>query len=140
MKPAWDQLGEEYAASSSVLIGDVDCTVHQELCGKHGVRGYPTIKYYTGETGKEGASYSGGRDIDALKSFVSDTLEVKCLVADPTGCTDKENKYIAKFQAKSQDDVTAQIDRLTRMGEGKMRTSLRQWLNQRLNILKQLKE
>jgi protein disulfide-isomerase A6 len=26
MKPAWDELGDVYASSSSVLIGDVDCT------------------------------------------------------------------------------------------------------------------
>lgn len=33
MKPAWDELGELYAASSSVLIGDVDCTAEGEsLC------------------------------------------------------------------------------------------------------------
>ena len=36
----------QYEASSSVLIGDVDCTVHSDVCSKHGVSGYPTIKYY----------------------------------------------------------------------------------------------
>jgi hypothetical protein len=25
MKPAWDELGAEFAGSSAVLIGDVDC-------------------------------------------------------------------------------------------------------------------
>lgn len=74
MKPAWDQLGAEYKDSTSVLIADVDCTIEKDLCSKHGVRGYPTIKYYTSETGKDGASYSGGRDADALKKFVKDTL------------------------------------------------------------------
>jgi hypothetical protein len=35
MKPAWDQLGDEFAGSSSVLIGDVDCTADgEELCSK----------------------------------------------------------------------------------------------------------
>ena len=34
MKPAFDQLGDEYASSSSVAIMDVDCTVHQDLCSK----------------------------------------------------------------------------------------------------------
>jgi hypothetical protein len=33
MKPAWDQLGAEYADSTSVVIGDADCTASaQELC------------------------------------------------------------------------------------------------------------
>lgn len=46
MKPAWDKLGGEYEGSSSVVIGDVDCTVHQDLCQRFEVRGYPTIKYF----------------------------------------------------------------------------------------------
>jgi hypothetical protein len=40
MKPAWDQLGDEFAASSSVLIGDVDCTASgEELCTDFEIRG-----------------------------------------------------------------------------------------------------
>jgi thioredoxin-like negative regulator of GroEL len=77
MKPAWDQLGDEYASSSSVVIADVDCTVEQDLCGKYDVKGYPTIKYFTAETDPKGADFQGGRDYDGLKKFVVDTLEVK---------------------------------------------------------------
>jgi len=41
MKPAWDELGSEYAGSKSVVIGDVDCTsdAAKDICEKHGVRG-----------------------------------------------------------------------------------------------------
>jgi len=46
MKQDWENLGSEYEASSSVVVGDVDCTVHSTVCSKHGVSGYPTIKYY----------------------------------------------------------------------------------------------
>ena len=90
MKPAWDQLGDEYASSSSVVIADVDCTVEQDLCGEYDVKGYPTIKYFTSETSEKGDDYTGGRDFDGLKSWVSENLEVKCLLADTTGCTEKE--------------------------------------------------
>ena len=69
MKPAWDQLGDEFADSTSVVIGDVDCTVEEELCGKYGVEGYPTIKYFTGATDPLGDSYDGGREYDDLKAL-----------------------------------------------------------------------
>ena len=50
MKPAWDKLGEAYADSSSVVIGDADCTADgKELCNDNGVSGYPTIKYFDAE-------------------------------------------------------------------------------------------
>lgn len=62
MKPAWDQLGSEYADSTSVLIGDADCTASgKSLCEEYDIKGYPTIKYFSSETGPSGADYSGGR-------------------------------------------------------------------------------
>ena len=34
MKPAWDELGDEYIKSKTVIIGDVDCTtVRIARCG-----------------------------------------------------------------------------------------------------------
>eukprot|EP00961_Rhodomonas_salina_P098156 1321018-Rhodomonas_salina.1 len=69
MKQAWEDLGTEYEASSSVAIGDCDCTQHQSVCSKHGVSGYPTIKYWNAGD-KEGKKYSGGRSISDLKKFV----------------------------------------------------------------------
>jgi|Transcript_27841 outer membrane cobalamin receptor len=140
MKAAWEDLGTEYEASSSVIIGDADCTVHQDLCSTYGVKGYPTIKYFTSETASDGDAYSGGRDLESLKKFVSDKLEVKCDVNEPSGCTEKETKFIETFKAKSEDDVQKQIDRLTKMAGGKMKAELKQWLSQRLNILKQLQK
>jgi protein disulfide-isomerase A6 len=137
MKQAWEDLGTEYEASASVLIGDVDCTVHSGVCSKHGVSGYPTIKYYK-DGDKEGASYSGGRTLDALKSFTADTLEVKCQVSDPKGCSEKEVKFIDNMKAKSSEDRKKELTRLSGMKAGSMKPELKQWLVQRQNILKQM--
>ena len=49
---------------------------------------------------KEGQSYNGGRTLDALKSFASETLEVKCLVSDPKGCSEKEVKFIDTMKVR----------------------------------------
>ena len=71
MKPAWDSLMKEYDGHPSVLIGDVDCTVHNDLCSEAGVSGYPTIKYWTDGADMAGASpYQGGRDLPALQKHV----------------------------------------------------------------------
>jgi len=138
MKPAWDQLGDEYASSSSVVIADVDCTVEQDLCSTYVVKGYPTIKYFTPEVDDKGADYSGGRDFDGLKSFVSETLEVKCLLTDDTGCSDKEKDFMTKWKAKDKADAAAQLERLNKMVGGTMAPDLKKWVAQRINILKQL--
>jgi len=139
MKPAWDQLMDEFDSSSSVVVGDVDCTVETDLCSDYDVSGYPTIKYFTPETDEKGDSYNGGRDFDALKAHVVDNLEVKCQADSGEGCTDKEKGYIEKMKAKGADDIQKQFDRLDGMKSGKMAKEQKQWLMQRYNILTQLK-
>eukprot|EP00392_Amoebophrya_sp_AT5.2_P011700 g11785.t1 len=60
LAPTWDKLGTSFAGEGSVTIGDVDCTEESSLCGKFGVGGYPTLKYFTPDTGSEGKDYQGG--------------------------------------------------------------------------------
>jgi len=140
MKPAWDELGSEYAGSKSVVIGDVDCTsdAAKDICEKHGVRGYPTVKYFTAETGEGGEDYSGGRDLDSLKTFTSENLAAKCLVEDTEACSEKEVGYITKMKAATSDEVKKQLDRLQGMKGNSMAPDLKKWLNQRIAILDQL--
>lgn len=139
MKPDWDRLGSEYA-DSSVLIGDVDCTAEGEsLCEKFEVRGYPTIKYFK-DGDENGEDYQGGRDYASLKKLVEDELEVKCNVNDPSECSEKERGYIEKMKVKTAEERASQLARLDGMTGGAMKAELRQWLGQRIRILKQLDE
>jgi protein disulfide-isomerase A6 len=138
MKPAWDQLGDEYAGSSSVLIGDADCTAAGEaLCSEYDVKGYPTIKYFL-DGDKKGAAYEQGRDYDSLKKFVEETLEVKCDINNPTGCSDKEKGFIEKMKSKPAEERIKQLRRLDNMKGDSMKSELKQWLRQRLHILRSL--
>jgi len=75
MKPAWDQLMGEFADSKTAVIGDVDCTVHQDLCGTHGVQGYPTIKYGDPNNLED---YQGGRTLEDLQNFAKENLGPSC--------------------------------------------------------------
>jgi len=140
MKPAWDELGSKYADSASVLIADVDCTVEESVCSDNGVSGYPTIKYYTSETGRSGESYSGGRDSDALSAFVEETFGARCNVSTLEDCDEKAKKYIEKMRAKGADAQTAELSRLQGLQSGKMAADKQQWLNQRAGLLKAMQE
>ncbi len=99
----------------------------------------PTIKYFL-EGDAEGQDYQGGRDFDSLKAFVENTLEIKCNIADGEGCTDKENAYIEKMKAKSSEDRIKQVKRLEGMAGDKMKAELKEWLRQRLHILRMLEK
>ena len=97
----------------------------------------PTIKYW--KDGEE-EDYQGGRDYASLKKFVEDELEVKCNVNDPSECSEKERGYIEKMKVKTAEERASQLARLDGMTGGKMKAELRQWLGQRIRILKQLDE
>eukprot|EP00005_Dracoamoeba_jomungandri_P006035 CAMPEP_0174262564 /NCGR_PEP_ID=MMETSP0439-20130205/13729_1 /TAXON_ID=0 /ORGANISM="Stereomyxa ramosa, Strain Chinc5" /LENGTH=144 /DNA_ID=CAMNT_0015347331 /DNA_START=119 /DNA_END=553 /DNA_ORIENTATION=- len=136
MVPAWQQLGEEYQ-DSSVVIADVDCTVHSDLCQRFEVRGYPTLKYWV--NGEEN-DYQGGRDFDALNAFVQENLYNGCQVDDPTECSERELGFIAKMRELGSEAISKQQTRLNGMAGSKMKPDLKRWLNQRLSILNQLSE
>jgi len=117
MKPAWDQLSDEFKSSKTVVVADVDCTVHKDLCGKYGVRGYPTIKYFTSSTAADGDAYEGGRDFDSLKKFADESLGPSCsndnidlCDAEQTAILEKYNGMSADERKKIVDDATAAID------------------------------
>ena len=69
MAPAFKELEE--AVGSNVVIGDVDCTQHRDLCSRYGVRGYPTLKAF--KSG-EASDYNSGRSFADLKKFVDENL------------------------------------------------------------------
>lgn len=139
MAPAWNELGDEFAGSSSVVIGDVDCTSDggKALCEEHEVRGYPTVKYFNGETGEKGEKYAGGRDIETLKKFVGESLSAKCLLDDTSACSEKESGYIAKMKG-DKDEAKKQLERLGGMKANPMAPDLKKWLHQRIAILEQI--
>ena len=138
MKPAWDKLGTEFADSSSVLIGDADCTVETELCSDHGVKGYPTIKYFPAGEGSTGKDYNGGRDFESLKKFTEENLAGGCDVDDESTCDDRENAYNKKMRGKGADAVAKQLKRLEGMKNKPMKPDLKKWMMKRINILTQL--
>jgi len=108
MKPDWDKLGDEFAGSKTVLIGDVDCTVEKDLCSKYGVRGYPTIKSFTGNP--DGDPYEGGRDYAALKKFADENLGPSCSNDNIDLCDDEQKAILDKYNAMSAAERKEIID------------------------------
>jgi len=141
MTPAYEELGDHFnGPDSSVVIAHVDCTVETDLCSKHGVSGYPTLKVFDSTTGlDEGKPYNGGRDAASMKTYVEENLKGKCSVAKPTeGCSEKEQAFIAKMKSSSKAELGEQIARLDKMKGSSMTPELKKWLFQRFAILKEL--
>jgi len=106
MKPAWDQLMDEFKDSTTALVADVDCTVEEELCSQQGVEGYPTIKY-----GDPAAlqDYQGGRELEDMQEFAKSNLGPTCGPKNLDLCDDAQKKEIESLTALTDDDLKTKI-------------------------------
>jgi len=106
MKPAWDTLMEDFKDSKTALVGDVDCTVHKDLCAKHGVQGYPTIKYGDPNNLED---YKGGRTLEDMQTFAKENLGPSCGPANLDLCDADQKKSVEEALALSDADLEQKI-------------------------------
>ena len=88
------------------MIGEVDCTVEKDLCAKHGVQGYPTIKYSTGFGWKK---YEKGRDYNSLEKFVDEELQDSCF-DDPNLCSEEEKEKLEKYTSMNTEEIHIRLE------------------------------
>ncbi|KAG6332449.1 hypothetical protein ID866_6641 [Astraeus odoratus] len=83
LAPTYEQLGDAFShAQDKVIIAKVDADgAGRPLGEKYGVTGYPTLKWFDGKGNAE--PYEGGRDLDALATFVSQKSGVKSKIKPP---------------------------------------------------------
>ncbi|XP_065362683.1 thioredoxin domain-containing protein 5 homolog [Calliphora vicina] len=75
LHPLWEQLAEMMNVKDEpqVIIAKVDCTQQQELCAKHEITGYPTLRFFKlGEN--ESVKFKGTRDMPAITEFINEQL------------------------------------------------------------------
>ena len=78
LAPVWDELAA--ALEGEVNVAKSDVTVHQGLKNRFEVRGFPTLKFFSG--GRM-YGYDGARDLAALTAFAKGGFKEKESVAAP---------------------------------------------------------
>ncbi|KAI6039903.1 thioredoxin-like protein [Pisolithus marmoratus] len=83
LAPTYEQLGDAFShVKDKVVIAKVDADgAGRPLGQKYDVSGYPTLKWFDGKGNAE--TYEGGRDLDALATFVSKKAGVKSNIKPP---------------------------------------------------------
>jgi len=85
----------------------VDCTTGgKSLCEKHGVRGYPTIKYGDPSNLED---YKGGRTLKALQDFAAENLKPMCSPANLDLCDADKKAQLQGFMDMPESDLDAKI-------------------------------
>merc|ERR1739845_226794 len=86
----------------------------KDLCEKHGVQGFPTIKY--GDPG-DLKDYNGGRSFEDLKKFAEENLGPQCGPERLDLCPDKVKAKIEGFMKMSTERLAGKIQNALRIVE-----------------------
>merc|ERR1719291_51557 len=100
---------DDFKGSPTSLVADVDCTTEgKDLCEKHQVRGYPSIKYGDPEELKD---YSGGRSYEALKQFADENLGPTCGPDRLDLCDSATKAKVEKFMKLGHAELEGKIQK-----------------------------
>jgi len=80
----WKKLMDEYADSATVVVAEADCTgTGKKLCEKHGIKGFPAIRFGDPSNLEEYKSvhldHNGSEKNLYIKSVYEQSLTKKCL-------------------------------------------------------------
>uniref|UniRef100_A0A7S1IU21 Thioredoxin domain-containing protein n=1 Tax=Eutreptiella gymnastica TaxID=73025 RepID=A0A7S1IU21_9EUGL len=68
MAPAWEDLAKQ---ETSVVIAELDASEHSSVGGRFGVRGFPTLKFFSKHDKSGGMQYKGARDLESMKAYIA---------------------------------------------------------------------
>ena len=77
LAPVYEELAGNFAfAGDKVQIAKVDADAEKDLGRRFGVQGFPTLKWFDGQSDKP-EDYKGGRDLESLTSWITDKTGIK---------------------------------------------------------------
>jgi len=77
LAPIYEELAQNFDfAKDKVSIGKVDADAEKDLGRRFGVQGFPTLKWFDGNS-DEPEDYNGGRDLESLSDFIIQKTGIK---------------------------------------------------------------
>jgi hypothetical protein len=79
-EPHFANAADHFKEDPKVAFVAVDCTKSNPICEQHGVKGFPTIIYFS--FGKNSKPYEGGRELKDFIKFMSNPNDPNALKFD----------------------------------------------------------
>jgi protein disulfide-isomerase A6 len=77
LAPVYEELATNFESQGSkVTIAKVDADAEKTLGKRFGIQGFPTLKWFDGESDKP-EDYNGGRDLESLTAFIIEKTGAK---------------------------------------------------------------
>ncbi|KAF9949655.1 hypothetical protein BGZ72_008590 [Mortierella alpina] len=117
LAPVYEKVAQDFLNDKHVLIGSVDATVEKAIAEKHGVSGYPTIKFFKPDGTVE--DYEGGRSeqdfIDFINKKVGTQRVAGGLLSSAAGRIPELDELVSKFVKATKDEKKAIKDHATEL-------------------------
>jgi len=109
-----------------------------------GKGGWPTIRYFTKETGLDGANYDKKTqksmcdelgDVYTMIEYIEDASGAALCGTDGSNCNEQELAYLNEMKAKSVQEHTTMKERLDKLDVKNLKEELQEWNYRRRRIL-----
>jgi len=111
-----------------------------------GAGGWPTIRYFTAETGANGGNYKKVTELPMCQELLDRTRMLDyvegysgsplCDVNTGKNCSKQEAEFLEKYKVADSDTIEAQLKRLGEMHD--LKPTLQHWVYRRIRILQKL--
>jgi protein disulfide-isomerase A1 len=85
LAPTWDELAEKLKDVDTVTIAKMDATANEVDYPGADVEGFPTLLFFPGNDKANPVKYEGGRELDALASWLKEHASTKFELSDSKG-------------------------------------------------------
>ncbi|KAJ4405729.1 hypothetical protein N0V91_005036 [Didymella pomorum] len=109
LAPVYEELAGVFQHSAGkVSVAKVDADEHKSLGKRFGVTGFPTLKWFDGNSDKP-EDYKGGRDLESLTKFITEKTAIKPKVKGklPSAVTFLDDQSFKQKVGKDQDVLVA---------------------------------
>lgn len=112
LAPTWEKLATVFKSDENIVVAKLDADAHKDVAGKHGISGFPTLKFYSKEN-KDGEKYTGSRDLKELISFLNEKCGTERLedgtLASKVGVVDELSTLIKTYMSQKSDEAAKSV-------------------------------
>ncbi|KAL2231285.1 protein disulfide-isomerase like 2-1 [Sesamum indicum] len=115
LAPTYEKVATAFKLEEDVVIANLDADQYKDLAEKHGVSGYPTLKFFP-KNNKAGEDYDGGRDLDDFVTFINEKCgtnrDANGQLTSKAGILEDLNNLVKEFVTAKNEEKKAVLKRL----------------------------
>lgn len=139
-----------FQGNPHVIFGDVNLAEAPDLKGpphNPGRGGWPTIRYFNAETGRDGGSYPKKTQksmceelgtFDAMVDYIEEYGKTVLCGLDGTNCNKHELEFMERMNRKTLEEVEQEYQRIMGIDVERLQEGLQEWNLRRRRILSKM--